>query len=131
MRPATESSRVYQVEAILGEKGRSRATKHYLVKYKDYADAWWQPGKNLTKAQQLVQEWDSLSAQAKQARTDAATVANPEDINLLMDLRRAAQPAAAQLIKDICKKLGIKRSQLRAILASPPCNSIVHQTRRS
>ena len=123
MRPAAESSRVYQVEAILGEKGRSRATKHYLVKYKDYADAWWQPGKNLTKAQQLVQEWDSLSAQAKQARTDAATVANPEDINLLMDLRRAAQPAAAQLIKDICKKLGIKRSQLRAILASPPCNS--------
>ena len=43
MLPAKDSATSYEVEAIVGEKGKSRASKHYLVKYKGFDDAWWQP----------------------------------------------------------------------------------------
>ena len=39
MPEAKESSKTYAVEEIVGERGRSRATKHFLVKYEGYEDA--------------------------------------------------------------------------------------------
>ena len=38
--PAKDSAISYEVEAIAGEKGRDRSSKHCLVKYKGYKDAW-------------------------------------------------------------------------------------------
>ena len=40
MEPAKDSAIIYEVEAIAGEKGRGRSSKHYVVKYKGYEDAW-------------------------------------------------------------------------------------------
>ena len=47
MKEAPTSAGSYEVEEIVGEAGRSRATKHYLVKYQGFEEAWWQPQKNL------------------------------------------------------------------------------------
>ena len=120
--PAKDSAISYEVEAIVGEKGRGRSSKHYLVKYVGYEDAWWQPSKNLY-CPTLVQQWDQLTVQEKAIRTAAATVANPDDINLIMDLRTSQQARKGEIIKAICKKLGISRKRIRGITASPMCNT--------
>lgn len=57
MQPAPDGSKSYEVEAIVGERGKSRASKHYLVKYAGYEDAWWQPAKHLY-CPIAVQRWD-------------------------------------------------------------------------
>ena len=46
MKPAKDSDISYEVEAIVGEKGRGRSSKYYLIKYEGYEDAWWQTSKN-------------------------------------------------------------------------------------
>ena len=121
--PAADKSELHEVEAILGERGRSRASKHYLVKYKGYSEAWWQPAKNLNECSRVLKAWEILPATQQKAKTEAALIANPEEINLVMDLRLQEQPAAKQLIKDICIKLGISRKRLRAVVGSPCCNT--------
>ena len=122
MPEATGSSKSYAVEEIVGERGRSRATKHFLVKYEGYEDAWWQPAKNLY-CTAKVQEWAGLTPEAKAEKTAQASVANPHDINLIMDLSLGKQKRMATLILDICEKIGIDRKRLRAVLASPMCNT--------
>lgn len=122
MLPAKDSATSYEVEAIVGEKGKSRASKHYLVKYKGFDDAWWQPAKNLY-CPGAVQQWDSMPTKDRAAVTAAATVANPDDVMLVMDLRTSQQARVGELIKSICSKLDICRSRIRGITASPMCNS--------
>ena len=122
MQEASQSATNYEVEEIVGERGKSRRTKHFLVKYAGYEDAWWQPAKNLY-CTSKVQAWDALPAEAKAAKTAMASVANPQDINLIMDLSVGKQTRMAELILEVCEKIGIDRSRLRAVLASPMCNT--------
>ena len=122
MQEASPSATNYEVEEIVGERGKSRRTKHFLVKYAGYEDAWWQPAKNLY-CTSRVQAWDALPAEAKTAKTAMASVANPQDINLIMDLSVGKQTRMAELILEVCEKIGIDRSRLRAVLASPMCNT--------
>ena len=122
MQEASQSATNYEVEEIVGERGKSRRTKHFLVKYAGYEDAWWQPAKNLY-CTSRVQAWDALPAEAKAAKTAMASVANPQDINLIMDLSVGKQTRMAELILEVCEKIGIDRSRLRAVLASPMCNT--------
>ena len=70
-----------------------------------------------------MQEWDALDEATKIEKTARAVVANPEDINLIMDLSLDKQTRVASLIKDICIKIGIKRDRIAAIVASPMCNT--------
>jgi len=122
---ATAKSKLYQVEAIVGERGRSRSSKHYLIKYQGYDDAWWQPAKNLNECGKVLKAWEMLTAAQQKEETAKASVANPDDydVNLIMDLRLSKQQAARQLVKDICSKLGIDRSRLAGVVASPMCNT--------
>jgi hypothetical protein len=122
MKEAPASAPSYEFEEIVGEKGKSRKTKHFLVKYAGYEDAWWQPAKNLY-CTAKVHEWDALDEAAKAEKTARAVVANPEDINLIMDLTLDKQTRVASLVKDICIKIGIKRDRIAAIVASPMCNT--------
>ena len=85
MQPAKNSAKSYNVEEIVGEAGRSRSSKHYLIKFEGYEDSWWQPAKNLY-CPDKVKQWDQLSAEAKALKSAQATVANPDDICLIMDL---------------------------------------------
>ena len=122
MKEATKSSPNYEVEEIVGERGKTRKTKHYLVKYAGYEDSWWQPVKNLY-CTAKVQAWDALDAQQKIIKTAGASVANPEDINLIMDLSVGKQKTMSTLIRDVCSKLNIDRSRLRGVVGSPMCNT--------
>ena len=122
MKEAPASASSYKVEEIVGEKGKSTKTKHFLVKYTGYEDAWWQPAKNLY-CTAKVQEWGALDEATKVEMTARAVVANPEDINLIMDLSLDKQTRVASLIKDICIKIGIKRDRIAAIVASPMCST--------
>ena len=48
--------------------------------------------------------WDSLDNEQKAIKTAEASVANPEDINLIMDLSVGKQKTMATIIRDICSK---------------------------
>ena len=61
MQEALKSSKNYEVHRIVGEKGKSRRSKHYLVEYKGCDKAWWQPVGNLY-CDKKVQDWNMLSA---------------------------------------------------------------------
>ena len=117
--PATDTSELHEVEAILGERGRSRASNHYLVEYKEYSEVWRQPAKNLNECSRVLKAWEFLPATQQKAKTAAALIANPDEVNLVMDLRLQEPAAARQLIKDVCTKLGISRKRLRAVVGSP------------
>ena len=122
MKEAPASTPSYEVEEDVGEKGKSRKRKHFLVKYAGYGDAWWQPAKNLY-CTTKVQEWDAPDEANKVEKTARDVVANPEDTNLIMDLSLDKPTRIASLIKDICIKIGIKRDRIAATIASPMCNT--------
>ena len=103
MEAAPKSAKSYDVESIVGERGRSRATKHYLVKYAGYDDSWWQPAKNLY-CTDAIKKWDMLSAEGKALVTAQASVANPEEINLIMDLSIGKQHKMGEIILSACEK---------------------------
>ena len=121
--PAAKSSKLYEVEQILGERGRSRSSKHYLVKYQGYEGCWWQPAKNLNECARVLKRWEMLAPAEKRVLEQQADVQNPDDINLVMDLRLEKQKDAGRLIADICRKLEIGRNQIRALVASPCCET--------
>ena len=125
MEPAAKSSKLYEVEQILGEKGR-RSSKHYLVKYKDCDGCWWQPAKNLNECAKVLKAWEMLTPADKKVLEQPAVVQNPDDINLVMDLRLEKQKEAGRIIADICKKLKIRRSKIRAVVASPCCETFTN-----
>ena len=54
---------------------------------------------------------------AKTEKTAQASVANPHDVNLMMDLSLGNQKRMAILILSVCEKIGIDRKRLRAVLA--------------
>ena len=109
------SPKSYAVEEIVGERGRSRATKHFLVKYEGYEDAWWQPAKNLCCTAKVQQcQWAALSPEAKIEKTAQASMANPHDINLIMDLSLGKQKRMATLILDVCEKICIDRKRFKS-----------------
>ena len=122
MPTAPKSSKDYEVSRIVGEQGRSRSSKHYLVEYKGYDQAWWQPVGNLY-CDKKVQEWNMLYDAKRNELTEAAEVANPDLIALVMDLRMEKQAGARKLILEVCEQAGVSRSRLRAVLGSTPCNS--------
>ena len=122
MQTAPKSGRNYDVSRIVGERGRSRSSKHYLVEYKGYDQAWWQPVGNLY-CDKKVQDWNMLTNAKRNELTEAADVANPDLVALVMDLRVEKQAQARKLILDVCAQAGISRDRLRAVLGSPPCNS--------
>ena len=65
MLPTKDSAASYDVEAIVGEEGKSRASKHYLVKYRGFGDAWWQPSKDyfvLSRGGARAGPWVGLAA---------------------------------------------------------------------
>ena len=47
MQEASQSATHYEVEEMVGKRGKGRRIKHILVKYAGYEDAWWQPAKTL------------------------------------------------------------------------------------
>ena len=103
---ASKSSNNYEVARIVGEKGRSRKSKHFLVEFKGYKQAWWQPVGNLY-CDKKVQEWNLLSAASQRKLTEEADVANPDLVALVMDLRLEKQAQARKLIQEACERLGI------------------------
>ena len=64
-----------------------------------------------------------LTTAEKLRKQAAASVANPEDICLIMDLRLEKQGEPKELIATICRKLGVSREMLAGVVASPPCVS--------
>ena len=122
MKAAPNSSKNYDVEEVVGEKGTTRRNKHYLLRYKGYEGAWWQPAANLY-CLDKIKSWDMLTPKQKAEKTAEQTAVNPEDVNLIMDLRANNQPQQGRLIRTVCERIGIKVCQIMAVLASPCCNT--------
>ena len=59
-----------------------------------------------------MRAWDALPAETNAAKTGTASVANPQDTNLTMDINVGKQTRIAELILEICEKIGIDRSSV-------------------
>jgi hypothetical protein len=116
---AAKSAKNFQVQRTEGERGTTRATKQYLVKFKGYEDSHWRPVANL-QCPEMVQKWNMLNPEQRKTLMEGAQVA---EINMIRDLRAHLQDQPADVVKSICREIGITLDQVRAVLASPCCNT--------
>lgn len=116
---AAKSAKNWEVQRIEGERGTTRSTKQYLVKFQGYDDSHWRPAADL-QCPELVQKWNILSPEQRKALTEGAQVA---EVNVIRDLRAHLQEQPADIIRSICREIGITLDQVRAVLASPCCNT--------
>ena len=75
---AKPHSRQYGIEAIVGERGRTRRTKQYRILWESYDDTTWEPMANLDHADLKIKEWLKRTPKQQQrlmSATDAELVA--------------------------------------------------------
>ena len=80
---AAKSAKNWEVQRIEGERGTTRSTKQYLVKFQGYDDSHWRPAADL-QCPESVQKWNTLSPEQRKALTEGAQVA---EVNVIRDLR--------------------------------------------
>ena len=75
---AKPHSRQYGIEAIVGERGRTRRTKQYRILWESHDDTTWEPMANLDHADLKIKEWLKRTPEQQQrlmSATDAELVA--------------------------------------------------------
>jgi hypothetical protein len=132
---AKKSTRTYKVRTIVGERGKTRASKEYRVKWMGHDELTWEPGGNLDcpdKITQWVQRTPAEQTALMEAEggvLEAMLVANvnheESDLStcfttILMDL---GECKLGGVLKEACKKAGIEMGQVAMVVASPPCRT--------
>ena len=140
---APKRDETYEVECICGEREAEEDQKQYLVKWLGHEECTWEPEENLS-CPDKVNEWTKLSAVQQKSKYNTAIrrgivsavehsmstedyhqccAVQEQAIRLIMDL---SDLDVADYVQVICSVLGIKKSDVAAVLSSPPCETYSH-----
>jgi transposase InsO family protein len=146
-KPASKTSKSYQVESIAGERGGAQGSqKQFLVKWEGYTEHTWEPQKNLN-CPELVSQWTALSKSEQKARykravragivaavVDAQEGLTDEETELNNRLEELISQGVVGLgddwsgdsnLRTLCERLGISVKAIAAIVISPPQETFI------
>jgi hypothetical protein len=125
-----DKRKTWKVEAVVGERGKTRATKELRIKWLGHKQTTWELLSTLgADCPDVMREWALRPTEAKQKLAEAS---DTEVVALLAAYVEGAATVLCDLskaewkgmIRHACKAAGIDIADLALVVASPPCETL-------